>query len=406
MSWNQIFIKQDKIKIQNKIHEIADILYKQEDDILSLMGGIAGKSLFHFYYSRAFNNEQCGDKAIENINHIFNKISEGFSYHTFAGGLAGIGWLIEFLEQNDFLDCNANETIGELDKHLFKIMIAEIKSGHFDYLHGAGGIALYFLKRKNLLKRDAFLSEFVNILDEMSIKEDNICKWVSDVEVDENKYEKVYNLSLSHGITSIISILSKIYSLDINKEKTKTLLNGAVNYLLSNQQDLEKYSSYFPSTIALKDHRGNQSRLAWCYGDLGISLALWNASQAMQNNIWEQKAIEILLHSSKRRNLQENRVFDAGLCHGTSGNAHIYNRMYFNTGIEEFKEAAVYWYNETLKMARFEDSLSGYKVFRAEEYGGRIEEFGFLEGIAGIGLSLLAAISDINPVWDEALLIS
>ncbi len=34
------------------------------------------------------------------------------------------------------------------------------------------------------------------------------------------------------------------------------------------------------------------------------------------------------------------------------------------------------------------------------------EDFGFLEGIAGIGLAFISAISDIEPAWDEYLLLS
>jgi len=53
-----------------------------------------------------------------------------------------------------------------------------------------------------------------------------------------------------------------------------------------------------------------------------------------------------------------------------------------------------------------EDTLSGYKMFRTEEHGGPQEEFGFLEGIAGIGLMYISAISDVEPAWDECLLLS
>ncbi len=406
MNSKQIVNQQNNKQIQEKIHEIADIVFNKEVNELSLLGGAAGNSIFHIYYSKVFQNEEHNDKAIELITDIFDKISKGFSFHTFAGGLAGIGWLIEFLTQNEFLDCDTNETIGELDDYLHKLMIEEIKHGNFDYLHGAGGIALYFLKRTNFSKREEYLSEFVDILDEISIKENNTCKWISDINVKDDKKEEVYNLSMSHGISSIISVLSKIYKQNINKEKTRNLLEGAVNYLLSNEQDHNEFNSYFPGTVALKDHKPGKGRLAWCYGDLGVGVALWNASKSLDNKDLENKSIEILLFTAQKRDLKENMVVDAGICHGTVGNAHIFKRMYINTGIEEFNNTAEYWYDETLKMAKHEDTLSGYKSFRTEEYGGWKEEFGFLEGIAGIGLSLLSAISDIDPKWDEILLLS
>ena len=57
-------------------------------------------------------------------------------------------------------------------------------------------------------------------------------------------------------------------------------------------------------------------------------------------------------------------------------------------------------------MAKIDDGVAGYKVWRTSEYGGLQIEYAFLEGIAGIGLSLISAISDIDPKWDEYLLLS
>ncbi len=206
-------------------------------------------------------------------------------------------------------------------------------------------------------------------------------------------------------MASIIVFLSKLYEKKIQEQKTLKLLNGAVTYLLQQQLNTKAYSSSFPN-VALESREPTNSRLSWCYGDLGIGMALWQASQSTNNKEWESKAIEILLHSTKRKDLQENMVLDAGLCHGTAGIAHIYNRMYAYTGMEDFKQLANYWFDETLKMARFDDGLAGYKAWRTEKHGGWTNETGLLEGIAGIGLAFISAVSDIEPKWDRCLLLS
>jgi lantibiotic modifying enzyme len=138
---------QNGSKHNNKISQISNILYNSPNKYLSLFNGKAGDSLFHMYHSFEYRNDDHNQKAIGLISEIFESVSKGFSNHLFAGGLAGIGWLIEFLEQNEFLEADTNEIIGELDEYLSPLMIKEIKSGNFDYLHGAGGIALYLLKR-------------------------------------------------------------------------------------------------------------------------------------------------------------------------------------------------------------------------------------------------------------------
>lgn len=404
MEWEKIIPENKSKEFKDKISELIQIINKTDIEGFGLFGGGA-KSILYFFYSKVFQIENYSDLALESISSIFEEIQKGFSYHTFAGGLAGIGWMVEFLEQNKYLECNTNEIIGELDEYLYQMMIKELKSVHYDYLHGASGIALYFLSRKSFSKSKQYLSDYIDNLEQFAEADGESYRWVSKVFKSPEEKEEVYNLSLSHGISSLISILSKINSLEINKEKTNKLLKGAVNYLLSNEQDNKQYGSYFPNWISKQSSNGT-SRLAWCYGDLGICTALWHASQSLKNKAWEEKAIEILKYTSKRRDLAKNSVADAGLCHGTAGMAHIFNRMYHYTNVEELKDAANYWFDKTLKMATHKDTLSGYKVYRTKEAGESYEEFGFLEGISGIALSLIAAISETEPKWDEILLLS
>ena len=110
--------------------------------------------------------------------------------------------------------------------------------------------------------------------------------------------------------------------------------------------------------------------------------------------------------AEERKSLEENNVVDAGLCHGTAGIGHVFYRMWWNTKMPEFKKAANYWFEQTLKMAKFEDGLAGFKAWHTPEYGGWVNTYGILEGIAGIGLALLSYYHEIEPTWDECLLLS
>jgi len=112
-----------------------------------------------------------------------------------------------------------------------------------------------------------------------------------------------------------------------------------------------------------------------------------------------------LLHASQRRDLKDNYVMDACFCHGTSGIAHVFNRMWRETGMDECKHAAAYWIEQTLDMAKFTDGLAGYKTWQGGVLGYETR-YGLLEGIAGIGLVLLSYYYEIEPTWDECLLLS
>jgi lantibiotic modifying enzyme len=146
--------------------------------------------------------------------------------------------------------------------------------------------------------------------------------------------------------------------------------------------------------------------MAWCYGDLGMAISLFHTGESAKNEEWKKISHEVLLDSTKRTDLKQAGVVDAGLCHGAAGIMHIYARAYQYTGDETFKEVAKYWADQTLKMATHEDGAAGYKAWHTEEYGGWVAEKGFLEGAAGIGLGLISMVADIEPGWDRTLFIS
>ncbi len=97
---------------------------------------------------------------------------------------------------------------------------------------------------------------------------------------------------------------------------------------------------------------------------------------------------------------------DGGICHGASGVALIYNKLYHETGMKIFKSAAIHWLDVCLNMTFHKDGLAGYKAWYTEEYGGWRKNADLLEGVAGIGLMMLSFVSMKAPAWDECLLLS
>ncbi|TAL65342.1 MAG: hypothetical protein EPN88_09710 [Bacteroidetes bacterium] len=392
-------------KINNKINAIADCLLNYPGTNIDLMGGKAGIALFWAYYSEYSESVKLEKTLVPLISEIFQGIRQGNISPTFAGGLAGLGWTIEHLKQNGFIEINTDSLIGSFDDSLHPYMLKYTHSGNYDYLHGALGIGLYYLIRSSNHRAQLYITGLVDELEKHGKFFSNDIAWESNLSMESN--EKVYNLSLSHGIASIISILSRFHQVNIHSEKIVILVEGAVNYLLRNKHDPRFYKYCFPGYISKnKPQNGSFGRLSWCYNDLGISMALWQAGQIFNNEAWKHEAIDILLKTTKITDWDEAGVRDAGLCHGTTGIAHVYNRAFNYTGIEKFKDSAIYWFEQSLKMAVFEDGLAGYKAFYTYPNGGMENNFGFLEGVAGIGLAMISSVSEIEPAWDNALLLS
>ncbi|MCL2291026.1 MAG: lanthionine synthetase C family protein [Bacteroidetes bacterium] len=392
--------------MKKKIHAITQILTSEVLPEIGLLTGIGGQILFC--------NELGAHKEISQdwLSRLHNVLEEKLSNEDFAfthcDGLAGIGWLYEYLSQRKMIDYNTNLLLEEFDNALKKALKGFMLENDYEFLYGGVGIASYFIRRATKKKELIYiLNQFLEDLEKSSTRQENGgIKWISSLGDHEPKWG--YNLSLSHGMASIVSILSKIYKIEgVNKIKTKKLLHGAVQYILAQEIVKEIHGSYFPNYALESTSTIYKSRLAWCYGDLGIASALFQAGTVLKENAWIDKALEIFLFTAtQRRSLEDNNILDAGLCHGASGIGHIFYRMWWNTKLPEFKDAADYWFDQTLKMAKFEDGLAGFKTYRIQEDKPVwLNEYGLLGGITGIGLALLTYYYETEPTWDECLLL-
>lgn len=394
--------------LSKKISEIANFLTQHNNiDDIGLFSGAMGEALFHFEYDRVFKNLEAYNRGIEIIDEIFEHINNGKMFHTFCTGLAGVGWGIEYLSENKFIENKVRDSLSEIDDFIGEMMINDIENGNYDFLHGASGCIIYLLKRRNAYpeKIDKYIVKYLNVLEKTAVKtEVNEIKWLSKINTNDG-YEYGYNISLSHGITSIIAVLSKIYVNQIEQELTLSLAKKSVNYLLNQRIDNLQNICCFPSLSIESETKLLNSRLSWCYGDLGISAALWMSGKNFRISSWMKIAEEVAIKSTQRKK-EYTGVNDSGICHGASGNSQIYKRMFLNTNNKLFYDASEFWLNETLNMANFKDGLAGYKAYLAGQEDNWVNESGLLTGVSGIGLSLLSYFSESPSPLDEILLIN
>jgi lantibiotic modifying enzyme len=152
-----------------------------------------------------------------------------------------------------------------------------------------------------------------------------------------------------------------------------------------------------PRTIDVASGAAAPSRVGWCYGDPGAGASLLWAARAVDNRQWSEAALEIIGYGAAR-DVRESSVVDAGFCHGAAGNAHLFNRAYQATGDPALRTAALTWLEHTLAYQEPGGRCAG---FLAQEESGSVEDESLLSGIAGIGLTLLAAITSVEPQWDR-----
>lgn len=403
--WRPIFLEE---VLKTQLDKISEILYQsQSESDISLYIGNSGVALFLYYLWILSKNKKYYDRASKLLLDNFDSLNNNKNVpYSLCSGSTGFMWLINHLVSNNFIKGDCNELFMGKDIHINKLMLLDIKEGKYDFMHSSLGTGLYFINRANL-QSIKFVESLIIELERISEKDANGIKWRSLMLIPSSgTFQETFNIGMSHGMSSIIVFLCKAFSLGVLREKTKGLIEGAVNYLVSLKSgtgDTEN-GSFFPSSIPIDNNNiSYNSRLGWCYGDLGVCIALWHASQVLSKKEWAEISIKILLKSTARKNALKEYVRDAGICHGSVGIAQIYNRMFQTTGIIEFRDAAIYWINDSLKKAIFPDGLAGYKTFTETEM---VKDKGLLTGIAGIGLVYISAISNIEPKWDNCFLLS
>ncbi|NAS13001.1 lanthionine synthetase C family protein [Poritiphilus flavus] len=398
--------------LTEKLEEIAQSLKVENiaSDKCGVLAGISGIALFQFYYAKFKDSSEYADIGAKNLTTCVEGLGQKFNTMTYCSGIAGLGWVLDHLEEKDFIQINNDEILSDLDHLLYKNMISDIQSDYYDFLHGALGFGVYFFKRytrtKSMKLKERYrryLKDLVLILKSKAERDKDGIKWKSITQIGSNEWD--YNLSLSHGISSILNFLSRLNRIDEFRAEVCDLLEESTEFI-KNLVSIDRTNyALLPAKISKGKHIDMDSRLAWCYGDLGVGLSIWKAGISLDNQNIKEVALEILNHAARMGCLEENIVKDAMLCHGSYGIAQIFSYMYSETGQKNFKNAATFWRTDGLAKATHGDLYGGYKMWTSRHHTNWKHDMTILNGVAGIGLSIIGYLSKDNS-WTECMMIA
>lgn len=381
----------------------------------SLARGQAGLAVLYAYLDKAGLTHNADQTALACLNHATDAVAAIQMEPSLFGGFAGVAWSLAHL-RGWLLDADDDMT-ESIDVALRDYLSRQPWRGDYDLISGLVGFGIYAMEHlRNPLAFEC-LGYVVDRLDELAQHTAEGITWFTPPELlpDWQRDEcprGYYNLGLAHGVPGVIAFLGRICPLENKntpsisalRNKARGLLDGAVAWLLA--QKLVKQKSVFPSWIAL-GVRPTASRVAWCYGDLGIATSLLIVARCVHESSWEKEALT-LARNVATRSREQTGVKDCGLCHGTAGVAHLFNRLFHETGERLLKDAAVYWFKRTLRMRRLGEGVAGFPMLERNPDGAerRVAKRGLLEGEAGVALALLAAVTDVEPAWDRMMLVS
>lgn len=223
--------------------------------------------------------------------------------------------------------------------------------------------------------------------------------------------EGYLNLGMAHGIPAVLVIVALFRAHGVEAARCHHMLDRGLAWLRS-KRNPDSELSRFGHQVG-EAQRDRTSRLGWCYGDLGIAAALLWAARVGGDGAIERALTEEARLCADRAFLRRPAdcdVRDAGICHGSAGLALLHARLYNATGDLRHRVQSRFWYRETLEFRRPGCGIAGYQapVSRLAPDGSmrteRAGSPGLLIGAAGIGRSLLAGATEIEPAWDRMLL--
>ena len=366
----------------------------------SLASGRAGVALFFRALSALTGNAAAEQRAWELLDDSIALLAERTMDASLFCGFPGVAWVAELIQDRpgESMD-DSNE---EVDEFLLELLERGPWNGPYDLVDGLAGIGVYFLERLPLRNARRCLSLLVQRLDEKSGGGTDWPPFPSSLgdPAPPQRPSRV-NLGLAHGVPGPIAVLGLIASTGIEQARARRLLMNAFDWLTQQRQGPDQDIAFADCTMS------SNSRSAWCYGDPGAAAALLLAGRSVGDRNCQRFAMEVARLSARRR-FDRTGVVDAGLCHGTAGLGHLYNRMYQATSDDVMKQAALNWFQRTLALRRAGEGIGGFSTwsFELKREGEWQADPCWLTGSAGIGLALMAGISEIEPVWDRAMLLS
>lgn len=410
-TWPALIEGRETAEVRRLLEDLAEAAWRHRDGLQGgLSSGPAGVALFLGHLSRAEGFERWRGPARELLE--FAVEGTGALGQTgFYAGFAGVAWAVEHLQAEVF-GFEAEDPNGDVDEVLLERLAPEVWEGPYDLVSGLVGYGVYGLARARRPSGRALLERVLVHLEAQAVITEAGVAWPSR-ERDwsssrQGAWTQRWNLGVAHGIPGVLGLLARMATLGIGGGRAEWLYTSGLAWLRTRIQPEPWPCLPAWQPWASEMERPRNSRVAWCYGDLGASVVLLEAARGLGRAQDEALARQMARRAAARP-VAEAGLRDACLCHGSFGNAHLFHRLHVLTGEPAHLETARASFRDGLRRREPGAGFAGFHhelppVPGLREATVRESVAGLLEGGAGIGLALLAALGGPAPTWDRFLL--
>ncbi len=282
--------------------------------------------------------------------------------------------------------------------------------GGYDVVTGASGVAA------GLLARDPHerLPEVMSALVWLASPVPGAPRWATPPErLVGDAVRRTYpygnlNCGLAHGIPGPLSVLASALLGGHEVPGQSQTVRHLADWLVEHRSD-DGWGINWASAVPLSNDgrtpasgRCAPARSAWCYGAPGVAHALWLAGTALDDSDLRNFAIDAM-SAVLSRPVSSRFIDSPTFCHGVAGLLQVVLRFAHATRLPFFLDAADELVGQLLA-AYDPDRPLGYAAL--DPGNTPVDRPGLLDGATGVALVLLAAATDVDPIWDRLFLLS
>lgn len=340
-------------------------------DRLTLGSGMAGVLLMAARMAQLMPSPQRSAR----VTQLAAAIADGLGAAPLEAGLwsgvVGVLYALEYVRATDpRLLGEHEEAVREFVELMDDVLAAAVRRNagreHFDLISGHCGIGAYALVRTDTGAARRIFAAAEQALRDTAEYDAGSCTWRAPRGV---AAHGGYDLGVAHGVPGVIGLLAHALRLGIGTEHTTQLLEHSLRWLQAQENPSLPHSRF----ASVTSRAGESSRLAWCYGDLGIAAVLSVAAGASGEvalaRWWRTLAVQRIEQSPATWQLS-----DDSLCHGRAGLLHILRRL-LARGLDSGRALDV--------AAEVEDELT-----QSTGAAHDLRNYGLLEGWSGVVLAL------------------
>jgi hypothetical protein len=369
-----------------------------------------GGALLHLLHHQQVESAASRAKAVSDLLDLAFESAGSMRLLGLYSGLAGLGWGIQYASTL----LGDESELGDLDDVL-NVAVERQMITDCELIGGLAGVGMYGVARARGGHCNNLVEGVVLALERTARQQIEGVAWFKAPEfVSRWQRELIphgcYNFGLSHGNAGASTFLCRALELNVCADIAADLIERNMQWLIG--QYTKKGAQWKVSSMDQERRSADKARLAWCYNELGTTIAVLDAALVMGRKDWLSFCTEVL-HGLTPIGLKDSGVYvvddvvDPALCHGIAGVAHLFVHSGRRLEDEVLTGAGKRWLQELIRARCDTYGIAGFPRIGSHDDVTRrrtIEnDLGFLEGAAGVGLVLLAALEDEEPGWNRLL---